>query len=245
MIEHVFDILGSMLPSAPRSPAAVPPRRIDAALAARARPVISTREQVLPVSDSLISLFPQGLRRGSVVVVDGAGPTGGAGGATTLAVSLLAEATATGSWCAAVGLVDLGMVAVVELGVDPERLAFVPSPGAMWPEVAAVLLDGMDLVVVCPPGPTRTAGARRLAARARERRAVLVVLARHGRWPEGPDIFLTVEDGAWQGVESGHGHLRGRRVTVAAAGRRAAVRAVRAELWLPAASGAVEVVEQA
>jgi len=244
MIEHVFDILGSMLPFAPRCPAALPRPRIDAALAARARPVSSSSEQVLPVSAALLALFPQGLRRGSVVVIDGVGATNKTGGATTLAVSLLAEASATGSLCAAVGLVDLGLVAVVELGVDPERLAFVPRPGAMWPEVAALLLDGMDLVVVCPPGPPRAAAVRRLAARARERRAVLVVLARHGRWPEGPDIFLAMEGGTWQGVGSGHGHLRGRRVTVAVTRRRAAVRTVRVELWLPAASGAVEVVEQ-
>jgi len=213
-------------------------------MAARARPVISTREQVLPVSESLVALFPSGLRRGSVVVVDGVGTAGGVGGATTLAVSLLAEASATGSWCATVGFVEPGVVAVAELGVDVERLAFVPRPGAMWPEVTAAMLDGMELVLVCPPGPVRAAVARRLAARVRERRAVLVVLARHSSWPEGPDVCLTVEGGAWQGVEPGHGHLRGRRVIVATGGRRAAIRPVRAELWLPAASGAVDVVEQ-
>jgi hypothetical protein len=220
--------------------------RIDSGLAARARPVISTREQVLPISGLPAPWFPGGIRRGSVVLVDGTGAATGAeaGGASTLAVSLLGRASATGSWCAAVGLPDPGVVAMAELGIDLERLVFVPRPGAMWPEVTAELLQGVDLVLIRPPGPARPAVARRLAARARERRAVLVVLAQHGRWPEGPDVRLVVEDGGWHGVESGHGHLRARRTVVVATGRRAATRAVRAGVWLPGASGAVEVIRE-
>jgi hypothetical protein len=105
--------------------------------------------------------------------------------------------------------------------------------------VVADLLDGMDAVLVRPPGPVRPGVARRLAARARERRAGLVVLAPAQGWPEGADVQLTVEAGRWQGVEGGHGHLQGRHVEVVASGRRAATRPVRVGLWLPAPSGQV------
>jgi len=208
--------------------------RIDTTLAARARPVSPTRDQVLPVPAPLAPLLPDGLRRGGVVLVDERGP----GGATTLALTLLAGASTAGSWAAVVGLTDPGVVALAELGVDLGRAVLVPRPGAMWPEAVAALLDGVDVVLVRPPGPARRDVARRLAARAREQRAALVVLAGEGRWAEGPDVRLRVEAAAWHGVESGHGHLRGRWATVAASGRRGADRPVRTGLWLPAASGA-------
>jgi hypothetical protein len=161
-----------------------------------------------------------------------------AGGATTLAFSLLAAATRGGSWCAAVGVADVGVVALAEMGVDLDHLALVPRPGARWGEAAALLLEGMDAVLVCPPGPVRPALARRLAARARERRVALVVLTRRGRWPEGAERRLTVEAARWDGAGRGDGHLRGRRAEIVVGGRRAASRPVRTELWLPAASGA-------
>jgi hypothetical protein len=169
-----------------------------------------------------------------VVVGNGAG----AGGGTTLGFALLARASAA-SWCAAVGTADPGIVAVAELEVDLGHLVLVPRPGPLWAQVVADLLDGMDVVLVRPPGPVRPGVARRLAARARERRAGLVVLAPAQGWPEGADVQLTVEAGRWQGVEGGHGHLQGRHVEVVASGRRAATRPVRVGLWLPAPSGQV------
>jgi hypothetical protein len=188
------------------------------------------------------------LQRGSVVVVGcGDGTSGGpggasdragsAGGATTLAFALLAAASAA-SWCGAVGPADPGVVALAELGVDLDHLVLVPDPGP-WAEVAGIFLDGMDVVLVCPPGAVRPGVARRLAARARERRAVLVVLSRSHRWPEGPDVRLAVGTGGWRGPDGGHGHLEERRAEVVATGRRGAAREVRAALWLPASSGAV------
>ena len=219
---------------------------ISATVAARARPTSSSRDQLLPVLPALGPLFPRGgLQRGGVVTVgtgDGTsgaegGGTGrhGAGGGTTLAFALLAAASAA-SWCAAVGTADPGIVAFAELGVDLGHLVLVPRPGPLWAQVAATLLDGMDLVLVRPPGTVRPGVARRLAARARERRGVLVVLGSR-TWPEGADVQLTVETGTWQGVEAGHGHLQGRHLEVVVAGRRAAARPVRVGLWLPAPLG--------
>src|SRR5579862_4850302 len=160
---------------------------IDPTLSARVRPVSDRRDQLLPVLPALTALVPGGgLARGALVTVAAAGS--GAGGATTLSFSLLAAATATGSWCAAVGVGDAGILALAEMGLDLDRLVLVPHPAGRWAEAAAALLDGVDAVLVCPPGPVRPGVARRLAARARERRAALVVLARHAAWPEGADL---------------------------------------------------------
>lgn len=215
---------------------------ISTTMAARARPTSSSRDQLLAVVPALVPLFPRGgLQRGGVVTVgigegtSGAG--GGGGGGTTLGFALLAAASTT-SWCAAVGTADPGIVALAELGVDLDRLVLVPRPGPLWAEVAATLFDGVDVVLLRPPGSVPSQAARRLAARARERRGVLVVLGSRG-WPEGADVSLTVEAGAWQGVEAGHGHLQGRHLEVLASGRRAAARPVRVGLWLPAPSGQV------
>ncbi|HXQ62692.1 MAG TPA: hypothetical protein VN796_10180 [Acidimicrobiales bacterium] len=216
---------------------------VDVALASRTRPVSSSRDQLLPLLPPLAPLLPGGgLQRGAVIAVDaGDGTSGNGGGAGTLAFALLAAASAAGSWCAAVGTGHPGILAIAELGVDLDRLALVPIPGSAWPEVTAILVDDMDVVLVCPPGRVGSGVARRLVARARQKRTVLVVRAGRGAWPEGPDIQLTVEEGKWVGVDRGHGHLEGRHVEVVTSGRRSAVRGVRTGLWLPASSGAVAV----
>jgi hypothetical protein len=138
-----------------------------------------------------------------------------------------------------VGTAHPGILAIAEMGVDLDHLVFVPCPGPAWAEVTAILIDAMDLVLVCPPGRVGSGVARRLVARARQKRAVLVIQAGPGVWPEGPDVRLTVEAGTWEGVDRGHGHLRGRHVEVVTSGRRSAVRSGRTGLWLPASSGAV------
>ena len=183
---------------------------ISTTVAARARPTSSSRDQLLPLLPALVPLFPRGgLQRGSVVTV-GAGdgiPGAERRRAPTLGFALLAAAS-TASWCAAVGTADPGMVAWPSSGWTSCTSCSSPVPGPLWAEVAATLFDGMDVVLVRPPGHVRPGVARRLAARARERRGVLVVLGSRG-WPEGADVQLTVEAGAWQGVEAGHGHLQG------------------------------------
>jgi len=212
-------------------------------LGARVRPISQPREQLLPLLPPLAALLPGGgLPRGAVVEVraDGEGT-----GATTLAFSLLAAATAGGSWCAAVGVAGAGIVALADMGVDLGHLALVPDPGSRWGEAVAILLDGMDAVLVRPPGYVRPALARRLAARARQRRVALVVLSGRGRWPEGAEIGLRVTQSRWLGPGRGDGHLRARRVELVIGGRRAAARATRAELWLPWSSGAPAPLEEA
>lgn len=210
-------------------------------MAERTRPVSSSRTRLLPLVPPLVDLFPDGaLRRGSTVVVDDRGQGGYGGGATSLALTLLTAASGAGSWCALVGMDGLGAVAAHELGIDLARLAVVPRPAATWAEVTAALIDGVDLVVLCPPFAPRPAMARRLVARVREQRSVLVVVAGRSGWPEPPDLSLAVTDSRWEGVGAGEGYLTRRRLTVTATGRRSAARPRRRQLWLPSTSGAVE-----
>lgn len=220
------------------------PTGLDATLSARARPTSSHRDQLLPLLPALRTVVPgAGLPRGAVVAVAPDPLREGPGGATSLAFALLAAATTAGVWWAAVGVADAGILALAEMGVDLDHLVLIPRPGGRWAEVAALLIDGMDGVLLCPPGPVRPAVARRLTARVRSRRVALVVLCRHAPWPEGADLHLGVGTGHWLGAEKGHGHLRGRRVEITTTGRRGAARPVRTELWLPSSSGAPTPVE--
>jgi hypothetical protein len=171
------------------------------------------------------------------------------GGATALALALVAGASAAGSWTAVVGAPSLGLLAAAELGVALERVAVVPeiAPDA-WAPVVAALVDAVDVVVVHVDRRVRLGDARRLAARARERGSVLVLLPTVGAatgdaWPDGADVRLVVTAARWEGIAGGAGHLRARRVEVEAGGRRAAARVRRAALWLPGPDGAVAAVE--
>jgi hypothetical protein len=210
--------------------------------------VSSSQTRLLPVLPPLAGLFPdRALRRGSTVVVTGAADdqgAGGGGGDLSLALALLASASEAGSWCALVGLAGVGAVAVHDLGVDLGRLALVPHPGAAWAEVTAAMVDGVDLVVLLPPFPPRPAMARRLVARVRERRAVLMVVPGRAGWPDPPDLRLAVEDLHWDGAGHGVGHLERRRMTVTATGRREAARPRRLPLWLPSSTGSVVPVDE-
>lgn len=188
-------------------------------------------ERSLPVAAELRPLLPGGhLRRGGTVSVLG-GP-----GTTSLLLALLARASATGSWCAAVGMPRLGLVAAAEAGVAVDRLALVPYPGPEWASVVAALLDGVDIVVTTPPGPVSPQVANRLVARARQRGAVLISL---GQWPAA-EVALHVVGATWHGLRSGRGRLRSRQLTVVAEGRGAAARARRVQLWLPGTPDAAD-----
>ncbi|HWL37280.1 MAG TPA: hypothetical protein VNQ77_13945 [Frankiaceae bacterium] len=176
----------------------------------------------LPVLPPLDSLFPRGaLSRGSVVAVEGS---------LWLALALAAGASQAGSWCAVVGQRDLGAVAAEEAGMDLERLVLVPSPGAQWATAVASLLDGFDVVLARPTAQVKAGEARRLAARARERRAVVIAL---GSWPDAVDLRLRVVDTEWAGLHAGYGRIAARLSNIAAQGRGAAARERRVAATLP------------
>ncbi|WP_086842544.1 hypothetical protein [Amycolatopsis kentuckyensis] len=184
-------------------------------------------EPTLTVLPELAGLLPGGgLRRGSTVSVRGA---------TSLVLALLAEATRNGSWAAVTGLPELGLAAAAELGVDLERLALVPDPGAELVAVLSALVDGFDLVVLGRAVPVQPQTARRLAGRVRNRGTVLLTA---GAWP-GADVELKVSGRRWHGLtQDGHGHLRARKVLATSTGRGAAARPLSVGLWLPGPEGA-------
>jgi hypothetical protein len=209
------------------------------ALAERVRPASLSRDQErLPVLPPLEGLLPgRGLRRGSSVSV---GAVAGIGGSTSLALALVARASATGSWVAAVGVPSLGLVAADELGVALERLVMVAAPERdAWGGVVAALIDGFDVVILQPGrGGVRPADARRLVARSRERGTVLLQLGTG--WPEGADVALEISRARWEGVDDGHGHLQARKVRIEGGGRGEAAVPRRVDLWLPGPAGGVE-----
>ncbi len=245
-VEHMFVSVADLRPGAGRAPGGDPAQRDSARaalahLAERARPVTSSRSRLLPVAPPLAGLFPDGaLQRGSTIAVTG-DPLGDdpGPGVVSMAMALVAAASAAGSWCAFAGVGDLGAVSAHDLGIDLERLSLVPRPGVAWAEVTGALLDGVDMVVLHPPFPPRPAMVRRLVAKARERRSVLMVLPGRAGWPEHPDLRLEVGRLRWDGAGTGEGYLRRRRLTVTAAGRRASGRPRRCDLWLPTAAGGV------
>ena len=209
-------------------------------LSASIAPVVPAGERVLPVGRALQPLLPDGaLVRGSSVQLLGVG-------ASSLALALLAEPSAAGCWTAVVGLPELGLLAADEHGLALERLLLIdPPPDRRAVEVVAALVDGIELVVLDTRLPIGASDARRLAARARERGAV-VLLVQPGVPGEGsgalrwsPDVALTVREQRWQGLGRGQGVLRRRRVLVEAEGRGRWSRQRRAALLLPTSEGSV------
>lgn len=184
------------------------------------RSAASIEPRTVPAPAQLAPLLPWGgLRRGSVVSVTGA---------TSLLLALLGAASAAGSWTAVIGRPDLGLLAAAEAGVAVERLALVPRPGPDVAAVTAAVLDGIEVVAVAGWQRITPADARRLAARVRQRGAVLLPF---GEWP-GADVRLHGERLAWDGLGAGHGRLTSLRVTVRTTGRGAAARPRIAEVAL-------------
>jgi hypothetical protein len=83
------------------------------------------------------------------------------------------------------------------------------------------------------------AAAGKLAARLRQREAVLVAL---GEWPQA-DAALSISESAWAGLGSGFGHLTARQVTVGSVASAWQGRVKSRRLWLPGADQQVAAVE--
>ncbi|MEB3019797.1 hypothetical protein [[Mycobacterium] crassicus] len=186
-------------------------RRVSAA-AAPADPVF---EAVLPVPSLLADVLPAGLPRGTVAVLSGA---------RSLGLSMVAAVTAAGGNAAIVGQPDTGLLAAAEMGADLSRLAVIPDPGNDPVEVATVLMDGLDLVVLglggrsVPPARTRV-----VLARARHRGCALLVSG--GDW-QGAALQLDARVSGYEttgGCTSvpGFGRIGAVRLEVRAAGRAA------------------------
>jgi hypothetical protein len=148
-------------------------------------------------------------------------------GARSLPVGMAAAVTAAGGHVAVVGLPDFGLLAAAEMGADLSRLAVIPEPGTDPLEVAAVLMDGMDLVVLGLAGRCVSATrARAVVARARQRGCTLLVT--QGQW-QGASMRMdarvcgyeiTSGPGGSIGVPvAGHGRISAVRVSIRTRGR--------------------------
>ena len=151
-------------------------------------------DSLLPTPDSLAELLAGPLPRGTVAVLSGA---------RSLELSMVAAVTAQGGHAAIIGQPDIGLLAAVEMGADLSRVAVIPEPGADPVEVAAVLLDGMDLVVLGLGGRSVPATrARAVVARARQRGCTLLVT--DGEW-QGASARLDAHVSGYEVVGAGRG----------------------------------------
>ena len=202
-------------------------------LAAAVAPTTLARQRTLPVADPLVPLLPDGgLARGRTMACRGVA-------ATSLTLALAAAATDAGAWLAVVDVPWLGVEAAAELGVPLERLVRVEPAGGdatAWADLVAAVLDGFELVVTRVPRRINAGVLRRVQSRLQAREGVLLAVGDPG--PLRADMTMEASTPRWDGVEHGAGHLRGRRVTVVASGRRIP-RPRRAELWLPGPGGVV------
>lgn len=190
-------------------------------LQARIRQMQSTKLDTrrLPTHPALAPLLDGGLKEGAAYSVERS---------ATLLMALLAAPSASGVWCAVVGVPEFGVEAAERFGIDLERLVLVPHPGDQWLGVTAAIADVMGIVVTRPPQRTSDTSVSRLAARLRQRGTTLFVL---GAWPQ-TEAMLSLSGSRWHGIGQGHGHLAAREATITVTTRSTA-RPRSARLWLP------------
>lgn len=186
------------------------------------RPAVGVTLETLSVVEDLRDVVPDGgLVRGRIVSCAG-------DAAMSLALHLVSQATQEGSWLAAVGVDDLGLVAAHEHRVALERLVMV-SPGSAvsdWVSAVGIAVEGFGIVLLRVPQGLSTRDAKRLTTRIQSRRVVAVCVepSRRAGIDRGfvPDVVLHTTTTAWHGLDAGAGHVRFRELSVEVSGRRVA-----------------------
>ncbi|MUK00958.1 hypothetical protein GM708_02840 [Vibrio cholerae] len=107
---------------------------------------------------------------------------------------------------------DFSVEAAQGFGINLERLILVPDPGSQWLTVTAALVDVVSIVLTRAPEHLAPTEWARLRARLRQRGAALITL---GAWKQS-DSTLGVAESAWEGLGTGTGHLRSRRMKITA-----------------------------
>ncbi|WP_406816940.1 hypothetical protein [Mycobacterium sp. M23085] len=216
---HRPETRAEQLESLRRRMASISGKKAGAAATVPADDLLPDSESQLALPSWLADALPAPVPRGTVAVLSGA---------RSLLLSVVAAVTAAGGNAAIVGQPDIGLLAAAEMGADLSRLAVIPDPGTDPVEVAAVLVDGMDLVVLGLGGrrvpPTR---ARAVVARARNKGCTLLVTG--GEWQGAPTRLAARVCGYEITADSrpGFGRISGVRLQVSGtcAGRRVMTRA--------------------
>ena len=159
----------------------------------------------IPVSDEIGFLLPwPGLRRGATVSIAAQSTPG----TTSLLLTLMAQVSRSGGWCAITGNSAVSAVTAHQVGVSLSRLAFIEVCDRGWESVTGALLNGIDLVAVYVAGAVSQQVARALMAKARKRGNILVPFGPGAyRWPAA-DASWSVEKATWHGLRWGRGMLR-------------------------------------
>lgn len=153
---------------------------------------------VIAAPEGMSDLFPSGglVRRQAVVVQE----------EPLLVLDFLSQVTAAGGSAAVIGWKDLGLAGLVGAGGVYENLIVIPDPGSEPLNVAAVLCEGLDLVVYRGPkivlSPVR---ARPLLGKLRKGTAALMMVG-----TEVPSPVLRVESSiiGYGGIGQGTGRIR-------------------------------------
>lgn len=148
------------------------------------------------VHPQLRPLFPQGLTAG-VHTLDGP---------LTVGLGLLSGS----DWAGVVGFPDLGAEAIVEWGIEPQKLVLIPEVGAAWVEVVAELAEVTETILTCAPPPVTDAIAGRLLSRLRHRNTAMIVC---GGWSR-PQSRIRARIEGWGGLGQGHGYLTHQRLRI-------------------------------
>ncbi len=202
-------------------------------------PAVLAADRAVALPPPLDALVPRGLRRGSVVGVDGPA-------APSLAMVLVAVVAGGAGWVAVVDGADLGLAAAGELGVDLGRCVLVDPPADRQAEALMVLVDAVDVVLVGAPRSRPI--PPRVRARCRERGVVLVGIGGNGAGTGGAglgptDLALVTGDAAWVGPADGAGRLTARRVTMSATGWGVLAPGRSVPAWLPGPTGGLTPAE--
>lgn len=169
-------------------------------------------ERALPTPPELGGLLPGGaLRAGTAITVQGS---------LHLALALLSAVSASGAWCGAIGLPELGLEAVARLGLDLNRFVLAPEPGAHALGIAATLSEVLAAVILAPADRVSPGDAARLAAKLRDRGTALIAL---GPWPSA-DSRLRVTASRWAGLGQGYGLLAAHELHVQSEDQRGTLR---------------------
>lgn len=195
-------------------------------------------QRPLAVPAPLAALVPRGgLARGSLVALDTARP-----GGFSLAIALVSEAVRNGAYLAVVADESFNLSICDDYQIPLERVVQFNLEEHGFAQALAAIIDGFDLVFLVKEPRLSSTITRRLIKRVRERESVLVRFARNP-WASGADLELALGGCCWEGLGSGHGVLRRRRVEVTLAGRRSRGARQTFSLWLPGEEGGVSLAQ--